>query len=152
MKILVDADACPVKEIIEEIALQLGIPVIMLIDTSHILHSDYSEIVSVSQAPDAVDFALINRTNKGDIVVTQDYGVGAMALGKGAYAIHPSGRSYTNYNIDIMLMERDIAKKRRRAGERVGKRAKKRTPVQDKQFADAFYKLCRKAKELEAGL
>jgi uncharacterized protein YaiI (UPF0178 family) len=152
LKILVDADACPVKEIIEEIALQLGIPVIMLIDTSHILHSDYSEIVSVSQAPDAVDFALINRTNKGDIVVTQDYGVGAMALGKGAYAIHPSGRSYTNYNIDIMLMERDIAKKRRRAGERVGKRAKKRTPVQDKQFADAFYKLCRKAKELEAGL
>lgn len=149
MKILVDADACPVKEIIEKTAFQFEIPVIMLIDTSHILHSDYSEIISVSQAPDAVDFALINRTDRGDIVVTQDYGVAAMALGKGAYAIHHNGRIYTNYNIDILLMERDIAKKRRRAGERVGKNAKKRTPAQDKQFADAFCKLCRKAKNPE---
>jgi len=145
MKILVDADACPVKEIIEKIAMELNIPVLMLTDTSHILHSNYSEIISVSQAPDAVDFALINRTDKGDIVVTQDYGVAALALGKGAYAIHHSGKIYTDYNIDIMLMQRDIAKKRRRAGDRVGGHAKKRTPVQDKEFADAFYQICRQA-------
>jgi uncharacterized protein YaiI (UPF0178 family) len=79
MKILVDADACPVKNIIEKIARQYGLPVLMLIDTSHILASDYSEIILVSKAPDAVDFALINRTVRGDIVVTQDYGVAAMA-------------------------------------------------------------------------
>ncbi|NLP34991.1 MAG: YaiI/YqxD family protein [Clostridiales bacterium] len=145
MKILVDADACPVKGIIEEIAMELQIPVLMLIDTSHILHSEYSEIISVSQAPDAVDFALINRTDKGDIVVTQDYGVAAMALGKGAYAIHHNGKIYTDYNINIMLMERDMARKRRRAGKRGGGHTKKRTPENDKQFADAFYKLCKKA-------
>ncbi|HKL80244.1 MAG TPA: YaiI/YqxD family protein [Mobilitalea sp.] len=142
MKILVDADACPVKEIIEDIAIELQIPVFMFIDTSHILFSGYSEIVVVSKAPDAVDFALINRTNRGDVVVTQDYGVAAMALGRGAYAIHQNGRLYTDDNIDTMLMERDIAKKCRRSKERVGGNTKKRTIENDKKFKDSFYQLC----------
>jgi uncharacterized protein YaiI (UPF0178 family) len=145
MRILVDADACPVKEIIEAIAIKLQLPVIMFIDTSHILSSEYCEIVSVSKAPDAVDFALINRTARGDVVVTQDYGVAAMALGKGAYAIHPGGKVYTESNIDVMLMERDIAKKCRRAGERVKGHSKKRTSEDDIRFAVAFEKLCEKA-------
>ncbi|NLZ82223.1 MAG: YaiI/YqxD family protein [Clostridiales bacterium] len=144
MKILVDADACPVKEIIEDIAIKLEIAVLMLIDTSHILHSEYSQVISVSQAPDAVDFALINRTDKGDIVVTQDYGVAAMALGKGAYAIHHNGKIYTDYNIDIMLMERDYAKKLRQSGKRVRGHNKKRTRDQDLQFAEAFEMLCKR--------
>ena len=147
MRILVDADACPVKEIIESVAKEMKIPVIMLIDTSHILSSQYSEIISVSKAPDAVDFALINRTSKGDIVVTQDYGVAAMALGKGAYAIHPSGKIYTDRNIDVMLMERDIAKRCRRAGERVKGHSKKRTSEDDSRFAEALVRLCKKALE-----
>ena len=145
MKILVDADACPVKDIIETVAQKLQIPVIMLIDTSHILTSNYSEIISVSKAPDAVDFALINRTTKGDVVVTQDYGVAAMALGKGAYAIHPGGKIYTDYNIDVMLMERDIAKRCRRAGERIGGHAKKRTAADNNKFKEVFTQLCGRA-------
>lgn len=147
MKILVDADACPVKEIIESVARTLQIPVVMLIDTSHILTSDYSEIILVSKAPDAVDFALINRTVKGDIVVTQDYGVAAMALGKGAFAIHPGGKVYTDDNIDIMLMERDIARKCRRSGERVKNHMGKRTAADNERFLGAFTKLCKKALE-----
>lgn len=145
MRILVDADACPVKDIIETVAAKLQIPVIMFIDTSHILSSQYSEIISVSKAPDAVDFALINRSNKGDVVVTQDYGVAAMALGKGAFAISPSGRIYTDSNIEVMLMERDIAKRCRRAGERVKGHSKKRTTEDDNRFLAAFTQLCRKA-------
>lgn len=147
MKILVDADACPVKGIIEEVAIEYRIPVLMFIDTSHILSSAYSEVIMVSKAPDAVDFALINRTVKGDIVVTQDYGVAAMALGKGAYAIHQSGRVFTEDNIDLMLMERHIAKKGRRAGERIGGNAKKRTAVEDENFKASFLRICKKAME-----
>jgi len=147
MKILVDADACPVKEIIEDIAVKWKLPVIMLTDTSHILTSDYSEIILVSKAPDAVDFALINRTSKGDIVVTQDYGVAAMALGRGAYAIHPGGKIYTDNNIEVMLMERDIAKQCRRAGERIKGHASKRTTADDANFIASFTKLCQKAVE-----
>jgi uncharacterized protein YaiI (UPF0178 family) len=149
MKILVDADACPVKEIIEFVAIRYHIPVVMLIDTSHILNSEYSEIILVSKAPDAVDFALINRTAKGDIVVTQDYGVAAMALGKGAFAIHPGGKVFTDNNIEILLMERDIARKCRRAGERVKSHTGKRTAEDNERFTSAFTRLCKKALELE---
>ncbi|MBB2181685.1 YaiI/YqxD family protein [Lachnospiraceae bacterium MD1] len=147
MKVLVDADACPVKDIIEEIASKWGLPVIMLADTSHILSSEYSEVVLVSKAPDAVDFALINRTSCGDIVVTQDYGVAAMALAKGAKAIHPGGKIYTDDNIDIMLMERDIAKKCRKAGERIGGHTKKRTAEDNARFATVFEQICRNSLE-----
>jgi uncharacterized protein YaiI (UPF0178 family) len=144
MKILVDADACPVKDIIERIAKEYGLPVMMLTDTSHILTSTYSEVVLVSKAPDAVDFALINRTSRGDIVVTQDYGVAAMALGKGAYAIHPKGKIYTDSNIEVLLMERDIAKKCRRDGARIKGHAKKRTNADDDHFTKALISLCEK--------
>jgi uncharacterized protein YaiI (UPF0178 family) len=147
MKILVDADACPVKEIIEKVAMELQIPVMMFVDTSHILYSAYSEVVLVSKAPDAVDFALINRTHRGDVVVTQDYGVAAMALGRGAFAIHQNGKLYTDSNIDQMLMERDIAKKLRRAGERIGSHMKKRTSADNEHFKAAFYKLCKSVVE-----
>ena len=54
-------------------------------DTNHVLSSDYSEIRIIGAGADAVDFALINLCHKGDIVVTQDYGVAAMALGKGKH-------------------------------------------------------------------
>lgn len=144
MKILVDADACPVKDIIEKVAQEHKLPVLMLTDTSHILTSSYSEVILVSKAPDAVDFALINRTARGDIVVTQDYGVAAMALGRGAYAIHPNGRIYTDSNIEILLMERDIAKKCRREGTRMKGHAKKRTNADDERFTRAFITLCEK--------
>ncbi len=150
MRILVDADACPVKEIIEEIAAKMQIPVIMFIDTSHILYSQYSQIISVSKAPDAVDFALINRTDRGDIVVTQDYGVAAMALGKGAYAIHPGGKIYSDTNIDIMLLERDIAKRCRSTGERIRNHSKKRTSEDDTRFTNSFAKLCKSALDTTA--
>lgn len=145
MKILVDADACPVRDIIEDAAKSLRIPVLMLTDTSHILDSDYSEIILVSKAPDAVDIALINRASRGDIVVTQDYGVAAMALGKGAYAIHPGGKLYTDNNIDILLMERDIARKARRAGERIKNHSGKRTAADNERFREAFIKICTNA-------
>lgn len=150
MKILVDADACPVKGLIEEIAARWKLPVVMLIDTSHCLTSDYSEIILVSKAPDAVDFALINRTVRGDVVVTQDYGVATMALGKGAYAIHPNGKVYTDSNIEILLMERDIAKKCRRSGDRIKGHTKKRTSADDNHFASSFSKLILKALESQA--
>lgn len=147
MKILVDADACPVKDIIEEVASAFKLRVLMFIDTSHILYSDYSEIIPVSKAPDAVDFALINRTEAGDIVVTQDYGVAAMALGRRAFAIHPAGKVYDDSNIEQMLMERDLAKELRRSRERIGGRPKKRTYQDDERFQAAFVQLCRKASE-----
>jgi uncharacterized protein YaiI (UPF0178 family) len=132
LKIYVDADACPVVRIVEQVAKKNNIPVTLLCDTNHVLTSDYSEVKVIGAGADAVDFALINLCVKSDIVVTQDYGVAAMALGKGSrcavdigferigaavetYVIQQSGKWYTNDNINQMLMERYIGKKARRA-------------------------------------
>ena len=115
MKIYIDADACPVTGIVERVAKEYAIPVVLLCDTNHVLSSDYSEIRVIGAGADAVDIALINLCQRGDIVVTQDYGVAALALGKGAKAIHQSGRWYTDENIESLLMERHMAKVARRS-------------------------------------
>lgn len=142
MRIYVDADACPVILIVEQVAEKNNIAVTLLCDTNHVLDSDYSEVKIIGAGADAVDFALINLCKKNDIVVTQDYGVAAMALGKGAYAIHQSGKWYTDENIDQMLMERHLGKKARRAsGKNHLKGPKKRTGEDDVRFQRSFEKL-----------
>ncbi len=142
MRIYVDADACPVIPIVEQVAEKNNIAVTLLCDTNHVLDSDYSEVKIIGAGADAVDFALINLCGKNDIVVTQDYGVAAMALGKGAYAIHQSGKWYTDENIDQMLMERHLGKKARRAsGKNHLKGPKKRTGEDDVRFQRSFEKL-----------
>lgn len=140
--IYVDADAYPVVHIVEQVAENNNIQVMLLCDTNHVLHSDYSEVRVIGAGADAVDFALISLCKKSDIVVTQDYGVAAMALGKGAYAIHQSGKWYTDENIDQMLMERHMNKKARRAsGKNHMKGPKKRTEDDDIRFRQSFEKL-----------
>lgn len=150
MKIFVDADACPVVRIVEKVAKEKDISVCLLCDTNHVLQSDYSEIKIIGAGADAVDFALINLAKRGDIVVTQDYGVAAMALGKGCYGIHQSGRWYTNENIDQLLMERHMAKAARRASSKNHlKGPRKRTKEDDERFEESFRRLVSKVgKEL----
>ena len=142
VQIFVDADACPVVGIIETIAEKYNIPTTLLCDTNHILYSNYSKVIVVGAGADAVDYKLISICHKGDIVVSQDYGVAAMALGKGAYAIHQSGKWYTNNNIDQMLMERHLNKKARRSSHKNHiKGPKKRTEEDDVRFAQSFEKM-----------
>ena len=150
MQIFVDADACPVVDIVETIAEKYNIPTTLLCDTNHVLYSDYSEVIVVGAGADAVDYKLISICHKGDIVVSQDYGVAAMALGKRAYAIHQSGKWYTDDNIDRMLMERHLNKKARRGSSKnYIKGPKKRTSEDDKRFAQSFEKLVLLAKSKE---
>ena len=142
MQIFIDADACPVVGIVEEIAEKYSIPATLLCDTNHVLYYDYSEVIVVGAGADAVDYKLISICHRGDIVVSQDYGVAAMALGKGAYAIHQSGKWYTDENIDRMLMERHLNKKARRGSSKNHiKKQKKRTSEDDERFAQSFEKL-----------
>lgn len=146
MKIFVDADACPVVRIVENIAKKYQVPVTLLCDTNHVLTSDYCEVIIVGAGADAVDFKLISLCSQGDIVVTQDYGVAAMALGKKAYAIHQSGKWYTDENIDQMLMERHLAGKARRGSSKNHlKGPHKRTIEDDQRFAESLEKMLSKA-------
>lgn len=148
MKILVDADACPVVRIVELVAKKENIECVLLCDINHVLYSDYSEVKIIGAGADAVDFALLNLCQKGDVVVTQDYGVAAMILGKGAYGIHQSGRYYTNQNIDTLLMERHLAKKARMGkGRHHLKGPAKRTEEDDRRFQKSFEELIKKVKQ-----
>ena len=168
MQIFVDADACPVVGIVETIAEKYNISTTLLCDTNHILYSDYSEVIVVGAGADAVDYKLISICHKGDVVVSQDYGVAAMVLGKGAYAIHQSGKWYTNENIDQMLMERHLNKKARRSSHKNHMKGctmsgghrfctdrsgngdtRKRTEEDDVRFAQSFEKLILMAKSKE---
>lgn len=156
MRILVDADACPVKQILERVAQEKNLKMILLCDTNHFIESDYGEVQIVSPGTDAVDFALINICCNNDCVVTQDHGVAAMALGRGAYAIHPSGEWYTDENIDRMLMERFIAQEVRRSskyqfrGAKIfGGKQQKRTNQDNIRFEQSFRKLLRHIQYLE---
>ncbi|MFV0362691.1 MAG: YaiI/YqxD family protein, partial [Suipraeoptans sp.] len=139
MKVLIDADACPVVKIAENIAKEKDVKVIMLCDSNHVITSDYSEVRTIEAGIDSVDFALVGICDSGDIVVTQDYGVAAMALGKGAKAIHQSGMIYTDENIERLLMERHLSGKARRGkGKHHVKGPRKRTKEDDEAFERAF--------------
>ena len=145
MKIYVNADACPVTRIVERLAEKYEIPCVLLCDTNHVLSSEYSEVIIVGAGADSVDFKLISLLSKGDICVSQDYGVAAMALGKGCLVIHQSGKWYTNENIDQMLMERHLAKKARRSTKKHHmKGPAKRTVEDDKRFEESFERMIQK--------
>ena len=151
MKIIVDADACPVIGIVEAEAWQNKIPVTLVCDTAHLFHSDYSQVVTVEKGADSADFKIVTMAEKGDIVVTQDYGVASMCLGKGVFPIHQSGKWYTAENIDQMMFERHIAKEvRRKTRKNHLKGPKKRTQEDDDRFRASLKRLIVKGKK-EAG-
>ncbi len=139
-RILVDADACPVKEIIVRLAKRRGIPVVMLIDTSHELNDGYSTVITVDKQRDSVDYALMGLLKPCDIVVTQDFGLAAMALGKGSRVINQNGLVFTDDNIEHLLMHRHIGQVIRRGGGRT-KGPVRRTKDDDARFETAFGKL-----------
>ena len=150
MTVYIDADACPVTRIAERVAKEYSIPVVLLCDTNHVLTSDYSTVKVIGAGADAVDIALINLCKRRDIVITQDYGVAAMALGKGAKAIHQSGKIYTDDNISGLLESRHIAKVQRRKAKNHLKGPAKRTAEDDRNFENSFRQMiCKMLKTLE---
>ena len=141
VRVLVDADGCPAVDHTIAISRQFGLPVTLLCDTSHYMQREGAETVMVSKGADAVDFVLVNKVNKGDVVVTQDYGLAAMVLAKQGYAIDQNGHWYTSENIDQLLDSRHISKKIRQAGGRM-KGPKKRKKEDNERFQESFQRLC----------
>ncbi len=133
MKILIDADGCPVVDITIKISKVKNIPLILLCDTAHIIEKAGAKTITVSKGSDSVDFSLLKLVKKGDLVVTQDYGLAGMVLAKGGLAIRQDGLVYDNNNIDRLLDERHNAKKLRKGGVRL-KGPKKRTIADDNKY------------------
>ena len=137
MKVLIDADGCPVVDIAVRICKKYGYECILLCDTAHEFRYDGVTSLVFDKGADSVDFALANRIQRDDIALTQDYGLASLCLARGARAIHQDGWEYSDQNIEGLLTLRHEARKHRvRAGRFKG--PKKRTPAQDKAFEQAF--------------
>lgn len=134
MRIIVDADACPGKDEIERAAKEYDIEVLMFCDINHFLKSDYSKIIYCDSGFQSVDMKVANEAKKGDIVVTQDFGVATMVLGKKAYAISPKGYIYDDENIERLLFERHLSQKVRRGGGKTSNPKKRKKEDNEKLY------------------
>ena len=140
MKILIDADGCPVIKQSIDISKKYDIEIVIIHDTSHSFDKYDVEKIVVPKGMDSVDFALVNKVQRGDIVITQDYGLAAMVLSKGGYPINQNGRIYDENNIDELLFSRHVAKKIRNSGNKL-KSIKKRSKDDDIKFKEMLDKL-----------
>lgn len=137
MRIIIDADGCPVVRIAIDCANRYSVEAVIVCDCAH--HFDYPGVrtVTVTKGADSADFRIVNLITTDDIVITQDYGLAAMCLARKAKVLNQNGLVYTDDNIDSMLLARHTARKIRNAGGRL-KGPSKRTQAQDEAFEAAL--------------
>lgn len=142
MRVLIDADGCPVTRIAVRVAAEYDVSCVVFCDMAHEFRELGSsvEVVTVSTGADSADFALVNRAERGDVVVTQDFGLAAMCMARGAVPLDQNGRIYSDDNIGLLLEQRNIAKRLRRGGARL-KGPKPRRDSQDAAFERALRSL-----------
>jgi uncharacterized protein YaiI (UPF0178 family) len=140
MKILVDADACPrsVLEICKKLGRKHALPVWTVASFDHNIESDHH--IVVGDDFQEADVKIMNLTEEGDVVVTGDWGLAAMVLGKGAKCLSPIGREFHPERIGFLLEEREVKAKIRRGGGRT-KGPKKRTLEDDRRFESSLEKI-----------
>lgn len=140
MRILIDADGCPVVKESVRIAKEHGLECVIVADTAHRFESDYAKVICVDQGADSADLKIVNLCEKGDVVITQDHGLAAMCLGKNAFVLDQNGMEINAFNIDSLLQSRYESKKLRNAGVRL-KGPAKRKNQQTKDFIAALEQL-----------
>ncbi|MEL7648996.1 MAG: DUF188 domain-containing protein [Sedimentibacter sp.] len=141
MRIIIDGDACPqrVREICEQAAREYGIELITVVDIDHYISSDF-QIIVVEQGRDSVDYKIVQIFRDEDILVTQDYGLASLVLGKSSAVIHTAGFFINKNNIDSLLQSRYISERIRKQGGKT-KGPSKRTKEQDENFRKCLYKV-----------
>ncbi len=143
MKIYVDADACPVKDIIIAEGTKAKIPVTLVTSFSHYSNAEKPvgvETVYVDSGADAADYRIMQLAQSGDLIVTQDYGLASLGLAKGCKVLHHKGFIYTNENIDQLLQTRYFSAMARKSGKRT-KGPKPFTAEDREKFREVFLTL-----------
>lgn len=147
VKIIVDADACPVKNEIADAAIRFGVPVVMVASYDHRLEArEGVAIVQVDRSDQSVDLYIANRIAAGDILVTQDFGLATIGLAKRAIALSNRGQTYTDRTIDFLLENRHESAKQRRGG-KYGKGPKPFTEQDRQSFLQTLTKLLTRLQE-----
>lgn len=137
MEVFIDADGCPDIECTVALCRKYRIPCRILCDTAHEIHREGAQTLVFDKGADSVDFALVNRIQKGDLTITQDYGLASMCLARGSRVLHQDGWEYSQWNIEALLFQRHASMKFRQSGGRT-KGLPKRTQLQDNAFHQAL--------------
>ena len=140
MKLFIDGDGSPVVKESVDIAKKYNLNVIIVKNFAHHIEDSYAEVVTVDISNDSADYYIVNRAKKGDIVVTQDYGLAALALAKGVLVINQDGLIFNEYNINSLLDQRYVHAKMRSQGLRHSN-PKKRKLEADHKFTAALEEL-----------
>lgn len=140
MRIWIDGDGCPVIMITTEIAKKHDIDVFIVKNHTIKIENDYAEVITVDLGRDAADYYIANHMMRGDLVITQDYGLAAMVIAKEGAVMTHSGNRITTLNIDFVLENRHQGKLDRQKGGR-GPRHKKRTFADDVTYSKSLESL-----------
>lgn len=144
MKVLIDADGCPVVDMTVKLCGKYRVSCIILCDTAHEMQREGAQTLTFDKGADSVDFALVNRICAGDLVITQDYGLASMCLARKAFVLHQDGWTYTEDNIGALLFQRAESRRYRASGGRL-KGPAKRTRQQDQTFYNTLEQLLQTA-------
>ncbi len=137
MNIWIDADGCPVVKQTLDLCQRHQLPVIIVKNHAVKITSDYAQVITVDNTRDAADFYIASHASKGDLVITQDYGLAAMVLGKNCYVMNQNGLEITSSNVDFILENRHLsAQNRNKRGQYT--KHKKRSPQDNQQFINQF--------------
>lgn len=139
IKIIIDSDASPVKDIVIDEAGKRDLSVVLVASYAHFstkIHPAHVETIYVDSAKEAADYRIMQLLQNDDILITQDYGLASLALGKKAKVLHHKGFEYNQDNIANLLESRYISAQIRKSG----KRTKGPKPF-TKEDADTFRRL-----------
>jgi hypothetical protein len=142
MRILVDGDGCPVLEITSQVAAEFSLELLVYTDLNHRHQLSYGKLIIVDQGFQSVDMILYNNLKAGDLVITVDYGLAALALGAKARVLSFSGREFNNRNIDNLLARRHLQRQQRK---KTGRHTShhKRTSADDLRFKQSLLEIIR---------
>lgn len=140
MVLWIDADGCPVVNITATAAQKNNIELHVVKNISHHLDLSYGTVHTVDHGADQADFFIANHLKKGDLVITQDYGLAAMAIAKGAFSLTQYGQLIDSNNIDHLLEKRHFHKEMRKQNGKYTK-FKKRTAEDDRRFLEALHEI-----------
>ncbi|WP_347549555.1 DUF188 domain-containing protein [Pseudalkalibacillus hwajinpoensis] len=120
LTLFVDADACPVPVKEEIMSFQQALTNVEIIFVASYAHMSTTfreaKWVMVDSEKEEADLYIHRHCRKGDLAITQDYGLASLLLPKGVFILSPRGKSYTEENISMLLHTRYLASKSRRAG------------------------------------
>ena len=119
--VFIDADACPVKDEVYRVAERYRLKTYVVANAFLMVpRSPLIERVVVDAGPDVADDWIADQAEQGDVVITNDIPLAGRVLRKGAAAIAPNGRPFTEDSIGAALSQRALMEHLRSTGEITG--------------------------------